>query len=35
MVNGPAEAAALDKIYSGIFTEGEFTELFDDYPRVA
>jgi Domain of unknown function (DUF3425) len=35
MANGAAEAAALDKIYSGIFTEGEFTELFNDYPRVA
>jgi hypothetical protein len=32
--NGFREGATADKIFSGLFTEGEFTELFNDYPHV-
>lgn len=28
-------AAAMDRMFSGVFTEGELTELFNDYPQVA
>lgn len=28
-------AAAMDRVFSGVFTEGELTELFNDYPHVA
>ena len=28
-------AAAMDRIFSSVFTDGEMTELFNDYPHLA
>jgi hypothetical protein len=35
MENRHSETGSSEKSYSGVFTEGELTELFNDYPRTA